>query len=72
MDGGIWVVRTLNQLFIRGSYTQIKFSKKGVSEKTPFFVIVSFCSPYSICLNTGFWQGRFVWKCCGFGRSIFN
>ena len=24
----IWIIDTLNQLFIRGSYTQIKFSKK--------------------------------------------
>ena len=24
----IWVIGTLNQLFIRGSYTEIKFSKK--------------------------------------------
>ena len=25
---GIWVVGTSNQLFIRGSYTETKFSKK--------------------------------------------
>ena len=24
----IWVISTLNQIFIRGSYTEIKFSKK--------------------------------------------
>ena len=24
----VWVVRTLNQQFVRGSYTEIKFSKK--------------------------------------------
>ena len=28
MNLGIWVVVTLNQLFIRGSYTEIKFSEK--------------------------------------------
>ena len=28
MNMGIWVIGTLNQLFIRGSYTQINFSKK--------------------------------------------
>ena len=28
MNMGIWVVGTTNQLFIRGSYTEIKFSKK--------------------------------------------
>ena len=25
---GIWIISTLNQLFMRDSYTQIKFSKK--------------------------------------------
>ena len=28
MNMGTWVVGTLNQLFIRGSYTEIKFLKK--------------------------------------------
>ena len=28
MNMDIWVVGTTNQLFIRGSYTEIKFSKK--------------------------------------------
>ena len=28
MNLSIWVVVTLNQLFIRGSYTEIKFSEK--------------------------------------------
>ena len=28
MTMDIWVISTLNQLFIRGSYTEIKFSKK--------------------------------------------
>ena len=28
MNMDIWVGSTLNQLFIRGSYTEIKFSKK--------------------------------------------
>ena len=32
----IWAIGTLNQLFIRGSYTQIKFSKNEVfSDKDP-------------------------------------
>ena len=34
----IWVIGILNQLFMRNSYTQIKFSKKW-SKKTPFFVV---------------------------------
>ena len=28
MNMDIWVVGTMNQLFIRGSYTETKFSKK--------------------------------------------
>ena len=36
---GIWVVRTLNQLFIGGSYTEIKFSiNKVFISKIPVFV----------------------------------
>ena len=69
----IWVVSTLNQLFKRVSYTETKFSKnKVVSDKTPFFVVDPFCTPHSICLNTGFWQGSFIWKYWVFNRSTFN
>ena len=50
---GIWVVGTLNQLFIRG--TETKFLKnKVVTGKTPFFVIGPFCTHHSICLNISF------------------
>ena len=28
MNMYIWIICTLNQLYLRGSYTQIKFSKK--------------------------------------------
>ena len=40
----IWVVGTLNQLFVRGSCNEIKILKehKVVIGKTPFFVIDSF------------------------------
>ena len=39
----IWVVGTSNQLFIRGTYTEIKFSKNKVDTgKTLLFVIVNF------------------------------
>ena len=50
----IWEIGTLNQLFIRGSYTQIKFSNEVVSDKSPFFVIGPFCTLHSIidCLTT--------------------
>ena len=37
---GIYAVGITNQLLIRGSLTEIKFSKnKAVTGKTPFFVI---------------------------------
>ena len=55
MNMDIWVVGTSNQLFLKGSYTEAKFSKKTknkvVTDKTPFFVIGSFCTPHSVCLN---------------------
>ena len=55
MDMDTWVVAISNQLFMRGSYTKQKFYKnKVVTGKTPFFVIVQFCTLYSICLNIGF------------------
>ena len=34
---GIWVIGTLNQLFMRGSYTQTKFKKIKVVSAKPFF-----------------------------------
>ena len=52
----IWVVDTSNQVFI-GAVLKLKqnFQKnKVVTGKTPFFVIGSFCSHHSICLNIGF------------------
>ena len=40
------------------------FQKNKVfTGKTPLFVIGPFCTPYSVCLKIGFWQGSFVWKC---------
>ena len=42
---------TLNQLFITGSYIQIKFKTKWDSDKSPFFLTGLFCTPHSICLN---------------------
>ena len=38
MSMDIWVVRTLNLVFVRGSYNEIKFSKKRTLGKTPFFL----------------------------------
>ena len=50
MNMCIWEIGTLNQLFIRGSYTEIKFPRKWNSSKSGFFVN-SFCAPHSLCLN---------------------
>ena len=50
----IWVVDTSNRLFIRGSKTETKFSKKKIiNDKTRFFVIGPFCTHHSICLKIG-------------------
>ena len=69
----IQVVCTLGKLFIRSSYTKVKFSKNQVvSGITPFFVIGPFCTSHSICLTIGFWQSSFVRKYCVFNRSTFN
>lgn len=47
MDMVILVVSTLNQLFVRGSFTAINFENiKVVSEKTSFFLIVPFCASH--------------------------
>ena len=52
MNIGILVVGRLNQLFIRGSYTEIEFPKnKKVSGKTPFLVIGPFYTLHYICLE---------------------
>ena len=52
----IWVVGTTNQL-LRGSLIETKFEKnKVVSGKTPFFLIVPFCTHHSICLNFFFFN----------------
>ena len=40
--------------------------------KTRLFVISSFCTHQSICLNIGFWYSNFVWKRCAFNLSILN
>ena len=43
-----------SQFFTRGSYTKEKFSKnKVVTDKTPFFVMDPYCTPYSMCVNIG-------------------
>ena len=51
----IWGVDTLNKIFIKVCYAQIKFPKNQVvSGKTVFFVIGPFYIPHAICLSIGF------------------
>ena len=70
---GITVVGISNQLFIKVLIVNYNFQKnKVVIGKTPFFKTGPFFTLHSICLNIGFWQDNFVWKCCVFNFSIFN
>ena len=51
----ILAIGVLNQLFIRDSYTQIKFSKQEtVSDKSPFFLIGPFLLPTQFVLTLAF------------------
>ena len=59
MDIDIWVVVTSNQLFIRDSCSETKFSKKSSYWQNSIFFGRPLCTPHSICLNCGFWQGSF-------------
>ena len=34
-----------------------------------YFVVGLFCTPHSVCLEIGFGQGSFEWKCCVFNLS---
>ena len=56
MNMSIYVIGTLNEIFMRGPYTEIKFSKQGVSGKTPLFVKGQFCTPHSPSRHTTFIQ----------------
>ena len=71
MNMYIWIVGTLNQLFIRNSKTETKFPKhKIVIYKPLFFVII--LRHNSVCLNIVFWYGSAVWKWCISNLSAFN
>ena len=48
MNVDIWVIRTLNQLFMSDSYTKIKLTKKN---KIPFIVIGPFCTSQLVCVE---------------------
>ena len=56
MNMDIWEIGASSELFIRGSYTQIKFKKKKkvVSAKTAFFVMVHFLLPILFVLSLAF------------------
>ena len=56
----IWVVGTSNQLLKGVLKLKQNFKKIEVTGKNPFFVTGLFCTPYSICLNIGFWHSSFV------------
>ena len=68
----------LDCLYIKSSlYTFFELQQnfrrnEAVTCKTPFFLIGLFCPPHSICLNIGFWQRSFVWKCYVFNIITFN
>ena len=51
---------------------QIFLKNKIDTGETVYFVIGPFCTPHSICLNIGFWEGSFVWICYTFNRSTLN
>ena len=52
-EHGHLCIRSLNQLFLRGSYTETKI----VTGYRPFFVICPFCTSQSIYPSIDFWQG---------------
>ena len=67
-----WLVDQINSL-CEGLKLKQNFQKtKIVTGKCPFYVIGPSCTPHSICLNIGFWQGSFAWKHCVFNANTFN
>ena len=69
---GSWYFKsTLCNRFL---YWKKKFPKrsKAVTGKTAFIVIGPLCAPHSFCLNNGFWEGSFVWKCYTSNCDTFN
>ena len=67
-----WLVHQINSIYEVPKLKQNFRKRKVVTGKTPFFVIGQFCTPHSICLNIGFWQSSFVWKCYVVNLSTFN
>ena len=61
MNADIWVVGTSKQLFLKVFILKHNFQKNEiVTVKTPFYVIASFCTLPSMCLNISFCQESFV------------
>ena len=53
-------------------YTKITKMGIWVISRSPLVLIGPFCTSHSICYNTGFWEGSFVWKCDVLHRGTFN
>ena len=69
MNMDIWVVATSNQLFIRSSYTETKFSKKQSSYWQKL------CSLWKCCifnLSTNRWYSSFLKKVFVFWKICFK
>ena len=67
MNMDIWIVATSNQLFIRSSYTETKFSKKQSSYWQKL------CSLWKCCifnLSTNRWYSSFLKKVLFFGKFV--
>ena len=67
-----WLIHQINYLYKVRKLKQSFWKKKAVAGKSPFFVIVPFCTLHYICLNIGFWPGSFILKCSVFILSTFN
>ena len=65
MNINIWVVGISNQLFTRGFKLKQNFQNKEL-------LAGPFCTFHSTCLNIGFRQSSFVWKCCAVNLSTLN
>ena len=67
-----WLVHQINYLYEVVRLKQSFRKNKVLTVKTPFFAIGPFYNPHFICLNIGFLQSNFAWKCGVFNLSSFN
>ena len=67
-----WLVHQIKSLYEVLKLKQSFRKMKIVTGKTPIILIDPFCTFQTICLNTGFWQSSFVWKCCVFNFNTFD